>query len=69
MSYRVKIILDFEEKPTPKDIIDYVAELGVDIDFKIETKTDVPSDDTSFATLSSLEAKLTQMEIADDQNY
>jgi len=39
------------------------------ISLAIETRTDVPSDDTSFATLSSLEAKLTQMEIADDQNY
>jgi|TARA_R110000751_G_scaffold7265_1_gene29962 hypothetical protein len=37
------------------------------VSLAIETRTDVPSDDTPFATLSSLEAKLTQMEISDDQ--
>jgi hypothetical protein len=36
------------------------------VSLAIETRTDVPSDDTPFATLSSLEAKLTQMEISDD---
>ncbi len=36
MAYRVKIILEFEEKPTPKDIINYVDELGEDIDYEIE---------------------------------
>ena len=39
MSYRVKIILDFEEKPTAKDIINYINELGEDIDFEIENKS------------------------------
>ena len=37
MAYRVKIILEFEEKPTTKDIINYVDELGEDIDYEIET--------------------------------
>tara|TARA_R100001369_G_scaffold57555_1_gene84409 strand:- start:1698 stop:1880 length:183 start_codon:yes stop_codon:yes gene_type:complete len=37
------------------------------VSLAIETRTDVPSDDTSFITLSTLEAKLTQMEISDDQ--
>ena len=39
MSYRVKIILDCEEKPTAKDIINYIKELGEDIDFEIENKS------------------------------
>ncbi len=38
------------------------------VSLAIETRMDVPSDDTSFATLNTIEAKLTQMEIADDQN-
>lgn len=38
------------------------------VSLAIETRTDVPGDDTSFATLSSLEAKLTQMEIYDQNN-
>lgn len=38
------------------------------VSIAIDTKMDVPGDDTSFATLSSLEAKLTQMEIY-DQTY
>tara|TARA_R110000796_G_scaffold252232_1_gene385711 strand:+ start:3296 stop:3472 length:177 start_codon:yes stop_codon:yes gene_type:complete len=38
------------------------------VSLAIETRMDVPSDDTPFATLSTIEAKLTQMEIADDQN-
>ena len=41
MSYRVKIILDCEEKPTSKDIINYINELGEDIDFEIENKSHV----------------------------
>ena len=41
MSYRVKIILDFEEKPTAKDIINYINALGEDIDFEIENKNHV----------------------------
>ena len=39
MSYRVKIILDCEEKPTAKDIINYINELDEDIDFEIENKS------------------------------
>ena len=41
MSYRVKIILDCEEKPTAKDIINYINELGEDIYFEIENKSHV----------------------------
>ena len=41
MSYRVKIILDCEEKPTAKDIINYINELGEDIAFEIENKSHV----------------------------
>ena len=38
MSYTIKIILECEEKPTPKDIIDYINELGEDIDYEIKEK-------------------------------
>ena len=40
MSYRIKIILDWEEKPASKDDIDYINELGEDIDFEVEEKKD-----------------------------
>ena len=37
MKYKVKIILEFEEKPTSKDIVKYVNELDENIDYEIET--------------------------------
>ena len=35
----------------------------------METRTDITGDDTPFATLSALQAKLTHMEIEYEQNY
>ena len=40
MSYKIKIILEFEEKPTPKDIIEYINELGEDLDYEIVENED-----------------------------
>lgn len=40
------------------------------VSLAIETRTDIMTDDTPFATLSALEAKLTQMEIYyNDKKY
>ena len=44
MSYTIKIILECEEKPTPKDIIHYINELGEDIDYEIKEKKNVKKD-------------------------
>ena len=41
MSYKIKIILECEEKPTPKDIIEYINELGEDLDYEIVETEDV----------------------------
>ena len=40
MSYKIKIILEWEEKPTPTDIIDYITELGEDLDYEIVENED-----------------------------
>ena len=40
MSYRIKIILEGEEKPTSKDVIYYINDLWEDIDFEIEEDKD-----------------------------
>ena len=45
MSYRIKIILECEEKPTSKDVINYINELGEDIDFEIEEDKDANKKD------------------------
>lgn len=37
------------------------------VELALDTRTPIETDDTPFATLSSLSAKLTQMEIANDQ--
>jgi len=37
------------------------------VELALDTRTSIESDDTPFATLSSIQAKLTQMEIEDDQ--
>ena len=39
------------------------------VDLAMETRTDITGDDTPFATLSALQAKLTHMEIEYEQNY
>ena len=38
MIYKIKIILAFEEKPTPKDIIEYINELDEDLNYEIENE-------------------------------
>ena len=37
------------------------------VELALDTRTSIESDDTPFATLRSIQAKLTQMEIEDDQ--
>ena len=37
------------------------------VELALDTRTSIESDDTPFATLSSIQTKLTQMEIEDDQ--
>lgn len=37
------------------------------VELALDTRTSIESDDTPFATLSSIQAKLTQMEIEDDK--
>lgn len=37
------------------------------VELALDTRTPIETDDTPFATLSGLSAKLTQMEIANDQ--
>jgi len=39
------------------------------VELAMETRTDITGDDTPFATLSALQAKLTHMEIEYEQNY
>ena len=39
------------------------------VELAVETRTDITGDDTPFATLSALQAKLTHMEIEYGQNY
>ena len=47
MSYKIKIILEFEEKPTPKDIIEYINELGEDLNYEIENEWDITTEDST----------------------
>ena len=47
MSYKIKIILEFEEKPTPKDIIEYINELDEDLNYEIENEWDITTEDST----------------------
>ena len=39
MSYKVTIDLEFESKPSTNQIIDYVKELGNDLDYKLQNNS------------------------------